>query len=685
VTPGFEAAGDRHPDEGALCSHCQLPLPRRPVIDGDEAFCCAGCRTVFRLVGREGGESGWYLAKLALAAILSGNVMMFQLLLYVDSYRALGLSILQTTSWIMLALSVAVYLLLGAPMLVYALASLKRGRLGMELLISAGSLAAIAASARATIIGSYRTYYDSGTMILVLVTLGAYLDARSREKATAVLRGAVVESVRSARLRRGASEVEIPPEQVAPGDIVLVRAGERIPTDGEVLSGASDIEEAALTGEFGPRRASVGDRVFAGSSALDGPLEIRSSGVTETLASRIQRLAEQARARRAPIALMADRISSVFVPAVLAVSAAALLAGGLLRHDWARGGLSALSVLVVACPCALGLATPLATTVALSRAASDGTIIRSGRALETLARVHLVAFDKTGTLTLGRPTVSETTLVPDSLAAAAAVEGGVNHPFAAAVVEEAARRGLSVRKASEVRSVPGAGAEGKLDGMAVIVGSREFLASRGIEVPKAETQDAELWCALGGKLAGAVRLRDRVRPEARGALAALRKDGMETILLSGDREPSVQRVAEELSIGEAKSGLSPEGKAAEIAAIRSIERSAVAMVGDGVNDAAALDAADVGIAFGRAADLAREHSEVSVLREDLNAVVELFRLSKTTLRAIRVNLFWAFAYNVAGIGLAAAGRLSPVMAAVAMVLSSLFVVGNSLRLRTGEL
>jgi heavy metal translocating P-type ATPase len=669
----------------ALCSHCQLPLPTRPVIEGDEAFCCAGCRTVFRLVGEEGGESGWYLAKLALAAILSGNVMMFQVLLYVDSYKALGPSILRTTSWIMLALSAAVYLLLGAPMLVSAVASLRHGRLGMELLISAGSLAAIAASARATIIGSFRTYYDSGTMILVLVTLGAYLDARSREKATAALGGAVVESVRSARIRRGASVVEIPPEQVVSGDLVLVRAGERIPTDGEVLAGGSDVEEAALTGEFRPRRASAGDRVFAGSTALDGALEIRSSGVTETLASRIHRLAEDARARRAPIAVTADRISSVFVPAVLAVSVAAFIVWGLLRHDWAMGGLSALSVLVVACPCALGLATPLATTVALSRAASEGTIVRSGRALESLARTLRVAFDKTGTLTVGRPTVSETTLSQGALAAAAAVESGVSHPFAAAIVREAVRRGLPVRKASDVRSVPGAGAEGKLDGTAVIVGSREFLASRGLEVPSSETPDAELWVALGGELEGAVRLRDAVRPEARGALAALRKDGLATILLSGDREAPVRRVADELAIDAARSGLSPEGKAAEIAAMRSSDGNAVAMVGDGVNDAAALDAADVGIAFGRAADLAREHSEVSVLREDLNAVVELFRLSRTTLRAIRVNLFWAFAYNVVGIGLAAAGRLSPVVAALAMVLSSLFVVGNSLRLRGRKL
>ncbi len=667
----------------SLCSHCQLPLPTRSILADGAAFCCAGCRTVFRLVGPEGGESGWYLAKLALAAILSGNIMMFQLLLYVDSYRTLGPSILRTTSFIMLGLSIAVYVLLGVPMLLSALAALRQGVPGMELLVSAGSLVAIAASIRATIAATFVTYYDSATMILVLVTLGGYLDAKSREKATLALRGAVDQGVRTARVRRADGEVEVPPAQVAPGDLVLVRAGERIPSDGEVVSGASDVEEQALTGESIPRRVAAGDRVFAGSTALDGALDIRSSGVTETLASRVHRLAQEARARRAPIALAVDRISSVFVPAVVAVSAASLLAWGLFEGDWVRGGLSALSVLVVACPCALGLATPLATTVALSHAASRGIIVRSGRALEALAHATLMVFDKTGTLTLGRPSVSEMTLADSTLEAVAAVESGVTHPFAAAIVEEAQRRGLSVRRASCVRAVPGGGAEGEYDDVAIIVGSRAFLASRGVFAPASDRTDPGVWCAVGGKLLGVVRLHDPVRPEAREALDAIRRDGLKTILLSGDREPEVRKVAEELGILDSRSGLSPAQKATEIAARRRCAKGAVAMVGDGVNDAAALDAADVGIAFGRAADLAREHSEISILREDLRAVADLLRLSRRTLRTIRVNLFWAFGYNTLGIGLAAAGRLSPIVAALAMVLSSLFVVGNSLRLRRG--
>jgi P-type Cu+ transporter len=669
----------------ALCSHCQLPLPSRPILDDGAAFCCAGCRTVFRLVGPEGGESGWYLAKLALAGILSGNVMMFQFLVYVDSYRALGPAILLTTSWIMLVLSVAVFALLGVPMLVSALTALRRGVLGMEMLISTGSFMAIAASVQSTLAGTFRTYYDSGTMILVLVTLGSYLDARSRETANAALRGAVDDEIRIVRVRRASREIEIPPAAVTSGDFVLVRAGERIPTDGEVVSGVSDVEESASTGESLPRRVQAGDRIFAGSTALDGALEIESSGVTETLSSRVHRLALEARARRAPIALVVDRISSSFVLGVVAVSATSFLVWGLLESDWTRGALSALSVLVVACPCALGLATPLATTVALSRAASHGTIIRSGRALEALARARLVVFDKTGTLTRGNPSVSETTLPDRALQAAAAIESGVTHPFAAAVVHEAQRRKLSVVRASGVRATSGGGAEGECGGVSVILGSRQFLVSRGVIIPASTATDPEMWCALDGELSGDVHFRDPVRPEAAENLEALRAAGMTTILLSGDREPAVIRVAQELGFQEAMSGMSPAEKAAWIAARRSQERGPIAMVGDGVNDAAALDAADVGIAFGHAADLAREHSDVSILREDLAAVTEMFRLARRALSTIRINLFWAFGYNALGVGLAAAGRLSPIVAALAMVLSSLFVIGNSLRLRTAKL
>ncbi|MGH9441032.1 MAG: heavy metal translocating P-type ATPase [Thermoanaerobaculia bacterium] len=666
-----------------LCAHCELPLPSRAVRDEGRAFCCAGCRTVFHLVGEAGGESGWYLAKLALSAILAGNVMLFQSLLYVGSYRALGLPILHTTSWIMLGLSTAVYLLLGAPMLASALAAARRGTIGVNLLISGGSLAAIGASAISTISGRFGTYYDSATMILVLVTLGGYLDARARERATAALRDVVDGTVGAARVRKGFDSVEVPVGALSAGDIVLVRAGEKIPVDGVVRDGSSDVEESALSGESVPRRVGAGDRVFSGSTALDGALEIRSSGVTETLASRVHRLALEARARRAPIAILADRVASAFVPLVFALSAASLLGWGILGRDWRSGFLAALSVLVVACPCALGLATPLATTIALSQAAAQGVIVRSGQALEALARVRTVIFDKTGTLTAGRPAIARSTLEDAALGAAAAIEAGIVHPLASAVEIEAARRRLEVPRAQEIRSIAGGGAEGRVDGTLVLVGSRRLLRDRGIAIPVPEPPDGiELLCALDGRFAGSAVLEDTIRPEAREALSSLASDGIEVAMLSGDRKAVVATISRDLGIAGAEAELSPAGKVASIGLRRAATGGVVAMVGDGVNDAAALDAADVGVAFGNAADLAREHASVTVLGNDLRTIPRLLRLARRTLRTIRQNLFWAFFYNVAGLGLAAAGRLAPIVAAAAMVASSLLVVANSSRLRS---
>ncbi|MGH7741502.1 MAG: heavy metal translocating P-type ATPase, partial [Candidatus Eiseniibacteriota bacterium] len=691
-TSSFEAgirersSAAREREALGLCAHCELPLPSRPVereISGvRRSFCCAGCRTVFLLVGEHGGQSGWYLAKLALSAIFSGNIMMFQFLLYLGSTRELGADIVRTTSWLMLGMSLATYLLIGLPMLRSALSEMRRGRLGLDLLISAGSLIAILASMRETLRGGGHTYYDTATMILVLVTLGAYLDARARERATQALRSSVQGDRRPARLWRSGVEALVPPESVAAGERVSVRAGEEIPTDGRVLGGVSDVQEAAFSGEPLPRRVSGGDRVFAGSVALDGALEIESSGITETLAERVRRLAERARVRRPRIAILADRISAAFIPAVLIVALGTLLARGALAGDWGGGGLRALAVLVVACPCALGLATPLATTVALSGLAARGTLVRGGDALEKLARVRCALFDKTGTLTRGRPSIERSSVNDADLAAAAAVERGVSHPFAEAIVAEAARRGLPREEAVRVRALPGAGAEGWVDGAHVRVGSADWLASQGVATAPAGTlEGSSVWVATGARLAGEVRFSDPLRTEAGRTLASIRALGIWTVLLSGDREAAVQQAASAAGFDQVAAAMSPLDKTERVE--RERERwGAVAMVGDGLNDAAALGAADVGIAFGRAADLSREHADVSILREDLGEVLGLLMLARRTLATVRGNLLWAFAYNLVGVSLAAAGKLSPVVAAAAMVLSSLFVVWNSMRLGT---
>jgi Cu2+-exporting ATPase len=678
-----------------LCSHCQLPLSParyREEANGRELwFCCAGCLTVFRLVGATGeaGQAGWFLAKLALAAILSGNVMMFQSLLYFGSLQALGKDVLHTASWIMLVLSAAVYLLLGVPMLRIALHAAGERRLVIETLIGLGALAALGASAAATLRGDPRTYYDSGTMVLVFVVLGQYLDARARERAADTLPAVVARARRRARVERDGGEAEVPPEAVRPGELVRVRAGEEIPVDGRVREGSSDLHEPALSGEAVPRLVRVGDPVYAGSIAVDGALTLEASGGSETLRERIEHWTREARIRRAPVELAADRFVARFIPAVVLVAAASGVGWGLGGGDWERGGLAALAVLVVACPCALGIATPMATTIALSRAAARGVLVRSGAALEALAGVRQVAFDKTGTVTCGRPIVRDLRLleprgisVEEVWALAAAVEAGIDHPFARAIVERARREHIPIPAVEDGRAIPGGGAKGTVGGRSVLLGSEAVLAAAGVQglagTPPPEA--SRVGVVVEGHRVAEILLHDPPRPEAREALARLRELGVSASLLSGDRASVVASVAREVGFDAALAGLAPGDKPEEVRRMARA-RPGVAMVGDGINDAPALAAAAVGIAFGAATDLARKTADVAVLGEDLREIPRLIALARRTLRIVRQNLVWAFGYNAIGIALAAFGLLRPVVAAAAMVLSSLFVVGNCLRLR----
>ena len=665
---------------------------REEVGDASLGFCCYGCLVVFRLVGATGdaGRAGWFLAKLGLAALLSGNIMMFQSLLYFGSLDALGSGVLQSASWIMLALAAAVYLLLGVPMLRAAYGAARNGHIVLETLIAIGALAAIGASAAQTVRGGRHLYYDSGTMVLVFVVLGQYLDARAREKATDALRPAFATARPRARVLDGEAEREVLPEEVRAGQRVVVRAGEEIPVDGRILDGASDVHEPALTGESTPRLAGPGDVVYAGSVAVDGALVLAASGESETLAFRVDRWTREARSRRAPLEVAADRFVARFVPGVALIAVASALAWGLAGGQWAKGALSALSVLVVACPCALGIATPMATTMAIARAAERGTLLRSGAVLEALDRIRLAAFDKTGTVTMGRPVVrairieaTEGLSEAELLAMAAAVEGAVDHPFARAIVSRARQRGLAVPEARQVRAVAGGGASGLVGSHSVLLGSRSLLSREGIpgsDRPGPESATSSVRVAIEGRLAGVIELEDPVRPEARAAVARLVSLGIRAAVLSGDRSPAVVRAAKDAGIAEAFADLDPAGKLAVLARWGA-GRGGVMMVGDGVNDAPALGAATVGVAFGAAAGLAKTTADVVILREDLREIPGLVALARRTMRIVKQNLVWAFGYNAAGILLAAFGFLRPVVAAAAMVLSSLFVVGNSLRLR----
>jgi Cu2+-exporting ATPase len=680
------------------CAHCRLPLPFHPhrETEGDATllFCCVGCVLVFRVIGSagEGGRADWFLAKLGLAALLSGNIMMFQSLTYFGTLDALGPDVVRTGSWIMFFCSLAVFALLGIPMLRIAVRGFFRGRLTLETLIGFGALAAIGFSATQTLRGGHQLYYDSGTMLLVFVTLGQYLDAESRRRALALLLPTMSRSRRQARLFREGAEVQIAPGSVVRGEIVHVRAGEEIPVDGTVEAGSADVSEPLLTGEWRPRMVVAGDSVSAGSTAVDGAFAVRASGCAETLADRVERFALEARDRRAPIEAVVDRVIAIFIPAVLLIAIFSCCLWGL-AGEWERGFQAALAVLVVACPCALGIATPMATTIALSIAIGRGCLVRSGAVLETLSRVRVMAFDKTGTMTVGRPrvvdycpTTGAVTGAGESMRLAAGVEQEVSHPFARAVVAAVLARGESVPAATDVRMAAGGGVRGCVEGHRVDVGKLSWLAECGVDLPAAsavETGSSAVAIAIDGRLAVELVLDDPLRPEALDAVAALGRMGVSCHLLSGDRRAVVARVAGSLGLTDFAGELSPNEKPRRVCALHA-SAGLVAMVGDGVNDAPALGAADVGIAFGTAADLAKETADVAILREDLHEVPRLLELARRTLRIVRQNLVWAFAYNVIAVVIAAYGLLRPVVAAAAMVLSSACVVHNSMRLSRAE-
>jgi Cu2+-exporting ATPase len=672
-----------------------LPLPARPhqEIEGGAtlSFCCVGCVLVYRVIGNagEGGRADWFLAKLGLAALLSGNVMMFQSLTYFGTLESLGPEVLRTSSWIMFCCALAIFALLGIPMLRIASRGLLKGRLTLETLIGFGTLAAIGFSGWQTLHGGHHLYYDSGTMVLVFVTLGQYLDAESRRRALALLSPTMGLARRPARLLRNEKEVMISPDTVSAGEVVLVRAGEEIPVDGTVLEGTADVHEPMLTGEWRPRSVVSGDLVSAGSTAVDGALTVCASGVTESLADRVERFALDARDRRAPIEATVDRVTTVFIPAVMVIAVSTFCLWGL-WGNWERGFQAALAVLVVACPCALGIATPMATTIALSRAIGRGCLVRSGAVLETLSRVRIVAFDKTGTVTVGRPMVGEFICAPDAalsqdetLRLAAGLEQEVSHPFARAIVAFVRSRGVALPAATDVRVTSGAGAQGIVNGHRVAVGKLSWLTRCGVPATEspaaAETGSSAIAIAIDGRLAGQLLLDDPPRPEARAAMTELDRMGVSRHLVSGDRRAVVARIAGMIGCVDTASDQSPTDKPITVRALRT-GRSLVAMVGDGVNDAPALGAADAGIAFGPAADLARETADVTILREDLLEVPRLLRLARETFRIVRQNLAWAFGYNSVAVLIAALGLLRPVFAAAAMVLSSVCVVANSMRL-----
>jgi Cu+-exporting ATPase len=625
------------------------------------------------------------------------------------------------TDWhVLFLLAGVVQFGVGWPFLRGAWAAVRRGSADMDVLIAVGTLAAFLYSAAATFLPGlfvgeglvHEVWYDTSVTIVTLICLGRWLEERAKGRAGEAIRRLAGLRPKTARVVRGEEDVDVPVGDLAVGDVVRVRPGESVATDGVVVAGASALDESLLTGESLPVEKGPGDAVTGGTVNRTGSFTFRATRVgRDTALEQIVRLVREAQGGKPPIQRLADRVAAVFVPVVLAIGVLAFAGwwvfGPAPRLNHALQAL--VTVLIIACPCALGLATPTAILVATGRAAERGILVRSGETLETAERVTTVLFDKTGTLTEGRPEVVNAAFLESGperyVAWAAAIERQSEHPVAEAIVRFAKKSGAGVPDAERFEAVPGGGVVGTVrtgDGpVEVCVGSAAFLRARGFD-PAPLEEPARAFAARGAtpllvavadgagkRPVGVIAVGDAVKAGAKDAVARLRGMGVSVGLVSGDRTETARAVAGSVGIDRVLAEVSPSAKAAEVARLQQAGE-VVAFVGDGINDGPALAQADVGVALGAGTDVAREASDLTLLGDDLSRVADAVLLSRRTTRTIRQNLFWAFAYNVLGIPVAAGllvpfggPRLDPMFAAAAMALSSVFVVTNSLRLRRG--
>ncbi|MBF0308968.1 MAG: copper-translocating P-type ATPase [Magnetococcales bacterium] len=579
--------------------------------------------------------------------------------------------------------------------------ALRHGFANMHSLVSLGTFSAFGYSLVALIFPHLFTnpevYFDSSAFIIVLVLVGRFLEARAKGRTSQAIRALMALTPPTARLIKPEGEIEVPAASVQVGEHLMVRPGERVPVDGEILDGHGELDESLLTGESLPVERQAGAQVIGGSINRSGAFVMRATRVgRDTTVAHLVRLVRQAQGAKPPIARLADRIAGIFVPAILILAGLTLLAWWIFgpQPAFTNGLLHAIAVLVIACPCALGLATPTSVMVGIGRGARHGILVRGGEALETLHTVSCVVFDKTGTLTTGKAQLVHWSGTAQQLSQVASAESRSEHLLARAVVAGARERGLTLIEATAFEALPGRGVVAMVNGETVVVGTRLLLTERGLPIGEhwekaLQEQEAlgrtAMLAAAGDAILGVLAVADTLKEGARQAVSALRERGIEVMLLTGDNERTARALAKQAGIERVVAEVMPERKAEEVARLQA-EGRVVAMVGDGINDAPALARADVGVALGTGAEVAMEAADITLMGGDPRGVVTAIDLSKATMRNIRQNLFWAFAYNVVLVPLAA-GVLSPtvevtpVMAAAAMGLSSVTVVSNALRLK----
>ncbi|MFA9444509.1 heavy metal translocating P-type ATPase [Egicoccus sp. AB-alg6-2] len=565
----------------------------------------------------------------------------------------------------------------------------------MDTLIAMGTLAAYLFSTWELVTGGHDLYYEAQVVIIAFIVLGRYLEARAKGNAGRAIRSLLELGAKQARVVRDGVEQLVDVEEVVVGDLVKVRPGEKIPVDGEVVEGASAVDESMLTGESVPVEKAVGSRVAGATVNASGVLTVAATAVgADSALAQIVRLVEDAQAGKSDLQRLADRVSAIFVPTVIAIALTTFLGWTLATGDTGRAMLAAVAVLIIACPCALGLATPMATMTGTGRGAQLGILIKSMEVLERTRDVSTIVFDKTGTLTHGQMTLTDVvagqTDEPTLLRLAGAVEADSEHPVGQAIAAGARERtGSELPAATAFAAIAGHGVRGRVDGVDVAVGRRKLMADAGLRVPNHLEDEATRLESAGrtavlagwdGEVRGVLAVADTLKDGAAAAVARLHALGLQVAMITGDNHRTAQSIADQVGIDRVLAEVLPEDKQAEVARLQA-EGHAVAMVGDGVNDAPALVQADLGIAIGTGTDVAIESSDLTLMRGDLDGVATAIALSRRTHRTIRQNLFWAFAYNTAAIPVAALGLLNPMIAGAAMAFSSVSVVTNSLRLR----
>ena len=618
------------------------------------------------------------------AALLTAPAVLLSMLGIMDNWAL----------WLQGALITPVELWAGLPFLKSAYRGALHRRANMDTLIAVGTLAAYLYSVWSLLFGGH-LYFETAGVIITFLLLGRYLEHRSKSRAASALQGLLEVAVKQACVLREGREVVVPLAEVEVSDHMRVRPGEKIPTDGEIVEGASSIDESMLTGEAVPVDKVAGDPVFGGTLNQSGSLIVEARRVGgDTARAQIARLVSEALGRKAPIERLADRVAGVFVPAVMALAAGTLVAWIVSGHVFEEGLVAAVSVLIIACPCAMGLATPAAVMVGAGRAAGLGIVFKGGDVLERSGDLDVVVLDKTGTITRGEMRVIDAVSAAgfsneELLGAASAAELPSEHPIGRAIVAGARAQSVEPQWPQDFSSEAGFGVRASVAGRAVVVGRRALVG----DAPRELTEAAErlesggsttAWVRVDDDVAGFLALADELKPTAAQAVAGLHAAGLETVMITGDNRAAAEAIASRAGIGRVLAEVMPADKAAEIARLQASGRR-VAMVGDGINDAPGLAQADLGVAVGTGADVAIGASDVTIVSGDPRLAVAAITLSRRTLRVIKQNLFWAFAYNIAALPLAGLGLLSPMIAAGAMALSSVSVVLNALRLRRVKL